>query len=50
MSDGESVPDLSNEDAKTVELLKALLDSVDAIPPLLINATETLRDAAPDLF
>jgi len=50
MSDGESVPDLSDEDAKAVELLKALLDTVDTIPPPLIEATETLRDTAPDLF
>jgi hypothetical protein len=50
MSDGESDPDLSDDDAKAVELLKALLDTVDAIPPTLIGASETLRDTAPDLF
>jgi hypothetical protein len=50
MSDGESDPDLSDDDAKAVELLKALLDTVDAIPPPLIEASEKLRDAAPDLF
>jgi hypothetical protein len=50
MSDGESDPDLSDDDAKAVELLKALLDTVDAIPPPLIKASETLRDATPDLF
>ncbi len=50
MSDGEADPDLSDDDAKAVELLKALLNTVDAIPPSLIATTETLRDAAPDLF
>jgi hypothetical protein len=50
MSDSESDPDLSDDDAKAVELLKALLDTVDAIPPMLIEATETLRNTAPDLF
>jgi hypothetical protein len=50
MSDGESVPDLSDEDAKAVKLLKALLDTVDTIPPPLIEASTKLRDAAPDLF
>jgi hypothetical protein len=50
LSDGQTVTDLSNEDAKAVELLKTLRSTVDAIPPLLIEATETLRDEAPDLF
>jgi hypothetical protein len=50
MSDGESDPDLSDEDAKAVKLLKALLDTKDNIPPGLIKSSETLRDAAPDLF
>jgi hypothetical protein len=50
MSDGESDPDLSDEDAKAVKLLKALLDTVDTIPPPLIEASEKLRDAVPDLF
>jgi hypothetical protein len=50
LPDGESVTDLSDEDAKAVELLNALRDTVDAIPPLLIETTETLRDTTPDLF
>jgi hypothetical protein len=50
MSDGESDPDLSDDDAKAVKLLKALLDTVDAIPPMLIEASETLQATAPDLF
>jgi hypothetical protein len=50
MSDGESDPDLSDDDAKGVELLKALIDTVDAIPSPLIEASEKLRDGASDLF
>jgi hypothetical protein len=50
MSNGESDSDLSDDDAKAVELLKALLDTVDAIPSTLIEASETLRQTAPDLF
>jgi hypothetical protein len=48
--DGQSVTDLSDEDSKAVELLKSLSDTVDAIPPSLIEGSETLRDTAPDLF
>ena len=50
MSDSETDPDLSDHDAKAVEILKALLDTIDAIPPALIKSSETLRNAAPDLF
>jgi hypothetical protein len=50
MSDGESAPDLLDDEAKAVELLRALLDTVDAIPPSLIAATETVRTTAPDSF
>jgi hypothetical protein len=35
MSDGKTDPDLSDDDAKAVELVKALLDTVDTIPPPL---------------
>jgi hypothetical protein len=41
---------LPAKDAKAVELLEALRDSVDAIPPSLIVATEDLRNAVPDAF
>jgi hypothetical protein len=34
----------------SVNLLKSLSDTVDAIPPALIEASEKLRHAAPDLF
>jgi hypothetical protein len=50
MPDEETATDLSDEDAKAVEVLKALHDSVDAIPPPLIKATEELRDSNPELF
>jgi hypothetical protein len=50
LPDGQSVTDLSDQDAKAVEILNTLRDTVDDIPPLLIEATETLRDAMPDLF
>ena len=50
LPDEQSVTDLSDEDSKAVELLKTLSDTVDAIPPPLIEASETLRNAAPDLF
>jgi hypothetical protein len=50
LPDGQSVTDLSDDDAKAVELLKRLLDTVDGIPPTLVEASEKLRDAAPDSF
>jgi hypothetical protein len=40
--DGQSVTDLPDQDSKAVELLKTLSETVDAIPPSLIEATETL--------
>jgi hypothetical protein len=42
--------DLPEEDAKAVELLDNLRDSVDAIPPSLIDGTDRLRIANPELF
>jgi hypothetical protein len=41
----KTVTDLSDEDAKAVEILETLRDSVDAIPPSLIKAAEELRAA-----
>src|SRR5712664_573934 len=38
LPDGKNVTDLSDEDAKAVEILETLLNSVDAIPPSLIKA------------
>jgi hypothetical protein len=42
--------ELPEEDAKAVELLDNLRDSVDAIPPSLIDETDRLRSADPELF
>jgi hypothetical protein len=50
LPDGQSVSDLSGEDSKAAELFKALLATVDAIPPPLIKSLEALRNAAPNLF
>jgi hypothetical protein len=50
LPDEENITELSDEDAKAVEVLEALRDSVDAIPPSLIKATEELRDSNPELF
>jgi hypothetical protein len=50
LPDGQTVTDLSEENAKAVDILEMLGNTVDAIPPSLIKATETLRDAGPDLF
>jgi hypothetical protein len=50
LPDEENITELSDEDAKAVEVLRALCESVDAIPAPLIKATEELRDADPELF
>jgi hypothetical protein len=50
LPDERTVTDLSDEDAKAVETLQTLRDSVDAIPESLISATEELRAAGPELF
>jgi hypothetical protein len=42
--------DLPDEDAKAVDILANLRDSVDAIPPSLIEETDRLRIADPELF
>jgi hypothetical protein len=41
---------LPDKDAKAVEILKSLRDSVDAIPPSLIRTAEALRTDAPEAF
>lgn len=46
----ENATELPAKDAKAVELLEALRDSVDAVPPTLIVATEDLRNAEPETF
>jgi CheY-like chemotaxis protein len=45
-----TITDLSDEDVGAIEVLEALRNSVDAIPPSLISVTEELRDARPELF
>jgi hypothetical protein len=40
----------SDRDERAIELFRNLHDSVDAIPPALIEATEKLRSAGPELF
>jgi hypothetical protein len=40
----------SDRDERAIELFKNLHDSVDAIPPALIEATEKLRCAEPESF
>jgi hypothetical protein len=46
----DTATELPAKDAKAVELLEALRDSVHAMPPSLIVATEDLRNAGPDAF
>ena len=41
---------LSEKDARAVEILKTLRDSVDVVPPSLIRTTEDLRDTWPEDF
>jgi hypothetical protein len=40
----------SDEHACAIDALTNLIDSIDAIPPLLMTATEDLRATAPALF
>jgi hypothetical protein len=42
--------ELPDEDAKAIDTLKALRDSVDIIPPSLIRTAEELRSSRPELF
>jgi hypothetical protein len=41
---------VSDKDAKAVEILKNLRDSVDAIPPSLLRTAEAFRIDAPEAF
>jgi hypothetical protein len=50
LSDGPTITDLSEDDAKAVDILEMLGDTVDAIPPSLIKEAEALREVKPDLF
>jgi hypothetical protein len=49
LPDGKSIA-RSDERERAIDIFENLHDSVDAIPPPLIKATEALRDARPDLF
>jgi hypothetical protein len=49
LPDGKSIA-RSDERERAIDILENLHDSVDAIPPPLIKATEALRNARPDLF
>jgi hypothetical protein len=48
--DGQTIVDLSDDEARAVKILETLRDTIDAIPPSLIKETEELRDAWPELF
>jgi hypothetical protein len=49
LPDGRSFVRL-DRDERAIELFRNLHDSVDAVPSLLIEATEKLRSAGPELF
>ena len=49
LADGRSF-ERSDRDEYAIEVFKQLHDSVDAIPPSLIQATEQLRAEAPEFF
>ena len=42
--------DLPEKDAKALEILTKLRDSVDGVPPSLIDETDRLRRADPEFF
>jgi hypothetical protein len=42
--------DLPDEDARAVEILDNLRDSIEAIPPSLLDETDSLHCAHPELF
>jgi hypothetical protein len=50
LDDEHTIVDLTDDEARAVRILETLRDTVDAIPPSLIKATEELRDAWPELF
>ena len=49
LSDGRSVA-WSDEDDRAIDLFKALLDTIDAIPPDVVGTMQELRDADPISF
>jgi hypothetical protein len=48
--DEDAIVDLTDDEARAINILEALCDTIDAIPPSLIKETEDLRDAWPELF
>ena len=48
--DGQTIVDLTDDEARAVRILETLRDTIIAIPPSLIQETEELRDAWPELF
>jgi hypothetical protein len=48
--DGQTIVDLTGDEARPVRILETLRGTIDAIPPPLIQETEELRDAWPELF
>jgi hypothetical protein len=48
--DGQTIVDLTDDEARAVRMMETLRDTIDAIPLSLIKQTEELRDAWPELF
>jgi hypothetical protein len=46
----DTIVDLTDDEARAVKIFETLRDTIDAIPPSLIQETEELRDAWPELF
>ena len=49
LPDGKTI-ERSLEDECFIDVFEELRDSVDVVPPELVNAAEQLRNAAPELF
>jgi hypothetical protein len=49
LPDGKSIV-RSDDDERLIGVFETLRDSVDLIPPTLINTADQLRAAAPELF
>jgi len=50
LDDEHTIVDLTDDEARAVKIFETLRETVDAIPPSLIKATEELRAAWPELF
>jgi hypothetical protein len=50
-ADGKTIPDVwTDEEKAAMETFKALRESVNAVPPSLLETTAALRKDRPDLF